>query len=262
MTQGPKQGPTPQDFDGSVQFVERHTEKRIGLMALGTDLVVEGVFADMFARVDATVFVNRVVFENPVTMETLAAMDADLERCLENILPGLPLDVVAYGCSAGTVAIGEAKLNARIQAVKPGATTTNPVTAAAMAFNTLGVSKISILTPYSKAVNANVAPFFMDKGLDVLNITGFDVPSDLDIARIDDATIKAGARAVKHSDAEALFLSCTGLRAAHVAADIEAELGVPVVTSNQAMAWHALRLAGFDVEVPGFGQLLTLPMAA
>ena len=119
----------PQDFDGSVGFLETVTEKRIGLMTLGTDLVVEGVFADMFRGVDAALFVNRVLFQNPVTMESLAAMDADLERCLENILPGLPLDVVAFGCSSGTVAIGEAQLNARIQAVKPGAKTTNPVTA-------------------------------------------------------------------------------------------------------------------------------------
>lgn len=256
------QPPIPQDFDGAVAFLEEPVETRIGLMALGTDLVVEGVFADMFENVDARVFVNRVVFENPVTMETLAAMDADLERCVENILPGLPLDVVAYGCSAGTVAIGEEQLNRRIQAVKPGTKTTNPVTAAATAFDTLGARRISILTPYSKEVNAEVASFFVGKGLDVLNITGFDVASDLDIARISDATIKAGARAVKHADADALFLSCTGLRAAHVAGDIEAELGLPVVTSNQAMAWHALRLAGFDVEVPGFGQLLTMKLAA
>ncbi len=256
------QAPQPQDFDGDVAFMTEPIETRVGLMALGTDLVVEGVFADTFRDVDARVFVNRVVFENPVTMETLAAMDADLERCVENILPGLPLDVVAYGCSAGTVAIGEAQLEKRIQAVKPGAKTTNPVTAAATAFHTLGAKRISILTPYSKEVNANVSQFFMDKDLDVLNITGFGVPSDLDIARITDDTIKAGARAVKHADADALFLSCTGLRAAHVAGAIEAELGVPVVTSNQAMAWHALRLAGFDVEVPGFGQLLTMPLAA
>ena len=254
--------PIPQDFDGDVSFMDEPTETRVGLMALGTDLVVEGVFADMFRDLSARVFVNRVVFENPVTMESLAAMDADLERCVENILPGLPLDVVAYGCSAGTVAIGEAKLEKRIQAVKPGAKTTNPVSAAAAALHTLGVGKVSILTPYSKEVNSHVAPFFIDKGLDVLNIMGFDVPSDLDIARITDDTIKAGARAVKHRDAEALFLSCTGLRAAHVAGAIEEELGVPVVTSNQAMAWHALRLAGFDAEVPGFGRLLTMPLAA
>ncbi|MGI9405514.1 MAG: hypothetical protein ACR2O4_04010, partial [Hyphomicrobiaceae bacterium] len=57
----------PKDFDGEVVLGEGHTEKRIGLMALGTDLVVEGVFADMFHGLDATVFVNRVVFENPVT---------------------------------------------------------------------------------------------------------------------------------------------------------------------------------------------------
>ncbi|MEL7544203.1 MAG: hypothetical protein AAGJ70_10540 [Pseudomonadota bacterium] len=252
----------PTEFEGELALDDALPRKRIGVMALGTDAVLEGVFADMFASQPVDMFVNRVLFENPVTMETLAAMDKDLERCLENILPGAPLDVVAFGCSSGTVAIGEEKLAARIQAVKPGTAVTNPVTAAAAAFHTLGVKRISILTPYSIDVNRHVAEFFSRNGLDVLNIVGFGVDDDRDIARIPEATIAAGARAARHSDAEAVFLSCTALRAAHIVGRIEDELGVPVVTSNQAMGWHALRLAGIETAVPGYGQLLDRPLAA
>jgi maleate isomerase len=41
-----------------------------------------------------------------------------------------------------------------------------------------------------------------------------------------------------------------------VAGRIEDELGIPVVTSNQALVWRALRLAGCQLPVPGHGRLL------
>jgi maleate isomerase len=38
-------------------------------------------------------------------------------------------------------------------------------------------------------------------------------------------------------------------------------LGKPVTSSNHAMAWHCLRLAGVDDALPQFGRLFTLPLA-
>ena len=59
-------------------------------------------------------------------------------------------------------------------------------------------------------------------------------------------------------EADAVFISCTALRTADVIEDIEAALGKPIVTSNQALAWHALRLMGYEDSVPGLGRLFTL----
>ena len=58
--------------------------------------------------------------------------------------------------------------------------------------------------------------------------------------------------------AEACFISCTAIRSAGLIAPLEAELGMPVLTSNQAMAWHATRRLGLPDAVPGFGRLMTL----
>ena len=38
---------------------------------------------------------------------------------------------------------------------------------------------------------------------------------------------------------------------------LEAALGKPVVSSNQALAWDCLRQAGCDATVEGFGRLLS-----
>jgi maleate isomerase len=50
-------------------------------------------------------------------------------------------------------------------------------------------------------------------------------------------------------------VSCTSLRLAEAVADIEAELGKPATSSNHAMAWHALRLAGVTDQLPTRGRL-------
>jgi maleate isomerase len=59
-------------------------------------------------------------------------------------------------------------------------------------------------------------------------------------------------------DAEALFISCTALRAAEVVAEIERRIGKPVVSSNLATAWMALRLCGDDRPRPELGRLMAL----
>src|SRR3546814_19666242 len=61
--------------------------------------------------------------------------------------------------------------------------------------------------------------------------------------------------------ADALFISCTALRACEVVAAIEERIGRPVVTANQAMIWGTLRAAGHVDPVDGFGRLFRLPTA-
>jgi maleate isomerase len=70
------------------------------------------------------------------------------------------------------------------------------------------------------------------------------------------------ARKVMHPQADALFVSCTALRAALAVPGMEEAIGRPVVTSNQASAWNCLRLCGDDTPRPEFGRLWTKLLAA
>jgi maleate cis-trans isomerase len=60
----------------------------------------------------------------------------------------------------------------------------------------------------------------------------------------------------RRPDAEAYFLSCTNIRAIAAIAPLERALSVPVVSSNQAMLWHALRKSGIADKLQGCGRLL------
>jgi len=63
---------------------------------------------------------------------------------------------------------------------------------------------------------------------------------------------------VTASDIDAAFVSCTSLRVAEAVPDLEQRFGVCVASSNHAMAWHCLRLAGIDEAVPRAGRLFAL----
>ena len=68
----------------------------------------------------------------------------------------------------------------------------------------------------------------------------------------------SGAVAADHPEADGLFVSCTDFRAAQVIDEIEAKIGKPVVTSNQASFWQSVRKAGYEKPLSGFGRLLTI----
>jgi maleate isomerase len=58
-----------------------------------------------------------------------------------------------------------------------------------------------------------------------------------------------------------VFVSCTSVRLAEAAREIETETGVPITSSNHAMAWHALRLAGVSDAMPQWGRLFETGLA-
>jgi len=66
------------------------------------------------------------------------------------------------------------------------------------------------------------------------------------------------ARSVDRPEAEAVFLSGTGMPTLPVIEALEHDLGKPVLSSASAMMWHALRSSGVRQPIPGYGRLLTL----
>jgi maleate isomerase len=72
------------------------------------------------------------------------------------------------------------------------------------------------------------------------------------VARIDPRSTAEAARALAwRGGMDALFLSCTNLRTYDILPALQAELGLPVLSSNQALAWHMARLAGIPCDRSG-----------
>ena len=205
---------------------------------------------------DVLIFTNRVDFHQDCNAKNLAAMAPGLAEAASKILPGSRLDALMYACTSGTAVIGVERLEAALRSVRPNTCCITPITAAWAAFDALGVKKISILTPYIEEVATPVAHALADGGLKLLATTSFNIARPADISAVTPASIHAAALAADNPDAEAVFISCTDLRALEVVSQIEHDLGKPVVTSNQAMFWMALRAAGCEVAISGYGRLM------
>jgi len=229
---------------------------RLGLVALSLDHAMEGELRRMLPTGVADFYVSRVPVRNPCTVVNLRAMAADLTRAAELILPGTPIDALAFGCTSGTVVIGSEEVQARLQAARPGVPCTTPITAALAAFARLGITRVAMLTPYIEEVNAPIREFLAARGVRVVASATFGLVDDIAMTRIPPAAVRDAALALDRPEAQAVFISCTALRVSSIIEPLEHALGKPVVASNQAIAWDALRLAGRGLPVSGFGRLL------
>jgi maleate isomerase len=229
---------------------------RIGLIVLASDHTVEHEFRGIIDQPGVAVYMARIANSPIIAPGTLAAMEDRIADCSSVILPGVALDVIAYGCTSASIVLGEETVFARIREGRPEARPTTPVTAAFAAFDALGARRIAVITPYSRAVNERVGAYIAARGYRVPIFGSFDAEDDNVVARISPDSIRRAILDLGHrDDVDMVFLSCTSLRLAGAVAAIEDELGKPVVSSNLALAWHSLRLAGITDPLPQFGRL-------
>lgn len=241
-----------------VRLDAEPTPRRIGLIALATDMTTEMDYARMLVPRGIAVHTTRIPFANPVTPETLAAMAPDITKAAALILPGETLDAVVYSCTSASVVIGDAEVRRAITAGKPGVEAVTPISAGLSALRAVGARRISLLTPYLPETTAPMAALFSAEGFDLAGVTCMGQTDDRAMARIDTGTLAEQARAAVAPGSEALFIACTALRAAGAIERIEAAAGVPVVSANLATAWNVLRICG-DSGAPVPGTLMATP---
>lgn len=242
-----------------ITLDDRPLPHRAGLIALATDHTTEPDFHRILSPRGIGVYSTRIPFANPVTPETLAAMAGDITEAASLILPGEPLDALVYSCTSASVVIGDQAVRAAILAGKPGTQAITPISAAFAGLRALGAQKITLLTPYTEDTTAPMAACFEAGGFTLQGVTSLGLTDDRDMARISPDSIVQAARAALVAGSEAIFVSCTAVRAAGVIAQIEAATGVPAVPSNYATAWAVLRACG-DQGAGADGQLMRLPM--
>ena len=237
----------PQYLELLLTYTPLTSVKRVGLVVLTTDHTTEVEFTQRVASTGVEVFTARVAFANPTTPENLRAMLPHIEVAAASILPGTPLDVIYYACTSGAVHIGNEKIIDAVCAAKPDTEVITPTNAAVEAFKALGITKLALLTPYIKETSASLAPYFeTEGGVQIARHSYLGLEDDREMARLDADTLIRAAIAADSPDAEALFISCTALRAVEIAGAIEQKIGKPVVTSNQAAIWRCAQLLGLD----------------
>ena len=248
-------GVLPSELDGGLA-----SRAAIGLAILATDQTLEHEFRALVRIPGVAFYEARLFNDNDITPETLRAIGPRIAPTVDLILASIPLDVVGFGCTSATMTLGEDAVFAEIRKARPGVACTTPVTGALAAFKALGARGIGLLTPYAPEINQGLVRYFTGRGLNIAAVATFDRRDDREAARISLASIEAAAEKMAEAPGvDAIFISCTSLRVAEAVAGLEQRIGIPVTSSNHAMAWHCLRLAGIDDIVPAGGRLFALP---
>ncbi len=233
------------------------TRATMGVIVLATDETLEPELNKIMDMEGVALYHSRIAMVPEIRPDTLAQMEADLPTSAKLLPRSLDFDVIGYGCTSASTVIGSKNVARAIQTVFPNAKVTNPLDAIIAAGRALNVHRLGFITPYLPEVSLKMREKLEISGYEIAAFGSFEEGSDPVVARISQASIKAAALQVaKTAPCDAIVISCTNLRCLRVIPEIEEMTGLPVISSNQALAWHMLRLAGIPDRLPQFGALL------
>ena len=236
------------------KFIEKHNP-RIGLITLASDFRIEKDFSNVIHGEEIDLYCNRIQCYNPLTNETLKKMADDIPKVTKDILPDQKLDCVAYGCTSGTIAAGYQSIFEKVNLAKPNTKVTTPITSAINALKVLKINKLSIFTPYTDEINQSVINYFKKEGIEILELSYFNIASDLDIGKVDPEYLFEVLSKKDLLNSDALFVSCTALPVLSIIKDLEKKMGKVVLSSNQTLIWDTLKQINFKNKVAGYGEL-------
>jgi len=230
---------------------------RIGLIIPSSNTTMESEFW-RFVPEGVSVHTARMRLVE-VTKESLSEMAKHAVIAAED-LSTAGVDIIVYGCTTGAMVGGvkwERELVNSIES-RTGVKTITTAEAVVEALRALKARSLAVATPYIEELNEMEKEFLESCGFEVLNIRGLGLRYNLEIGRQPPWVSYRLAKEVFKQGADALFISCTNFRTFEIIEQLEKDLGIPVVSSNSASLWLALRRIGVKDVVKGLGKLLAI----
>lgn len=202
---------------------------------------------------DVTLLLTRTPY-SPLAVTTELVEDlADpvmIARAATDLVAVEPL-AYGYGCTSGSFIYGLAGERAITEAVttatgRPTVTTSGAMVAAA---TELGLRRVAVADPYERRVSDAFVRFLAETGIEVVNAEFLGLTQE--IWRVDPDTVWRLLLAADRPDADGLLVACTNMASYDLISRVEAVIGKPVITANQATMWGLLRLVGRQPVGPG-----------
>jgi len=227
---------------------------RLGLIVPSSNTTMEMELHDYLPR-GVSLHTSRMPLRN-VTEEELLKMSA-LAVESARLLKDADVELILYGCTSGSFIGGEnfeKELEAKIED-EVNVPVVSTSTAVVEALKILDAQSLLVITPYTEEINEREKEFLEANGFEVLDIRGLGIEENLQIGRLEPYEAYRLAKASFIEEADAIFISCTNLRTFEIIEALEEDLGLPVVTSNQASLWLALREMDVMERIPELGKL-------
>ena len=177
------------------------------------------------------------------------------------LLTGLKLRVVLYAYSATSYVMrlaGEEAFRARIMERAQADAVILAAAALSDALQALDVHRLAVVHPpwFSEELNDMGKAYFSARGFQIISCAR--ITPARKFTEVAAQEVHDWITANTPSQAEAVVVAGNGLRAVGAIDALEASLGRPVITANQAMLWKGLRVAGAPSRLEQYGRLFKL----
>ncbi|WP_048152527.1 maleate cis-trans isomerase family protein [Palaeococcus ferrophilus] len=227
---------------------------RIGLLVPSSNTTMEMELHEALPE-GVSLHTSRMPLRN-VTEEELLKMEA-LAVEGAKLLKDANVDIILYGCTSGSFIGGknfEKELEAKIER-EVNLPVVSTSSAVLEALGAVDAQRVLVITPYTDEINEREREFLEANEFEVLDIRGLGIEDNTQIGKLEPYEAYRLAKATFMDEADAIFISCTNFRTFEIIELLEEDFGVPVITSNQASLWLALRELDIHDVIPGLGSL-------
>ena len=230
---------------------------KIAFMLPSSCLAFEQEFLKATASLDGVIGIPARLLLGFTDANALTGMNEGIDLAARQLATTSP-DVAIYMCTSGSCKDGQdgnQAIKDRLAELVPGAKTMTTSEAIVRGIQAFGMKRVVMTTPYDQDLTNREVEFLAHHGVTVTDFNFLDIEDNLDRGDLPAGEWLRHAKGLGYAGADGFFLSCGNVRTLNIVDTLEAESGLPVVSSTQATIWMALRLAGIDDPIPGFGAL-------
>jgi maleate cis-trans isomerase len=236
--------------------MDNDVRARIGFIVPSGNVLTERQMR-LYAPADVQAYAMRMRLTRAYHVPPLEALPRIVEAA--EVLADAGCDMIVFHCTASSMEAGVDGDRRIVEAMAQATGTRCTSTASAVhtALEALAIRKLVLVSPYQPATHQHEIDFLAQAGIEVLGGRAMDFPSGAYSTTTPERWIEV-MREERQPQADAYFLSCTNIQSLEAIEPLEAELGRPVIASNQATLWYALRALGLDDRLPRLGRLFTV----
>jgi maleate isomerase len=236
--------------------------KRVGMLTPSSNTVLEPYTSAMFAQLNGGASVHfgrfRVV---EISMREASQSQFILAPILEAAerLAEARVGCIAWnGTSASWLGLGkDRELCAKIEQAT-GCKATSTILAYEDHYKRAGITKLGLVTPYLSEIQDRIIENYAARGIDIIADRRLEDKGNYSFADHNTDLISDMVRDVARAKPEAIAVLCTNFRGAPIAADLEAELGIPIIDSVSITAAQTMRMVGLEpADVTGWGSIFS-----
>jgi maleate isomerase len=247
---------------------------RLGVLvphaAIGTESELAAMAPDGVslhaARVPLGVMRAGGLMDPTIALEPVRAFaDPPLVDDAADLLAAAPLHAIGFAFTGSSYARGaedDEALRQRLEERTRGIPVAICTVSAVLGLRALGAHRIALVDPpwFSPELTVLGVDYFAGQGFEITEAAPAGLPSEQ--RAINPGQLFEWVREHVPAQTDAVFISGNGFRAVGVIQALEEDLRIPVLTANQVLLWHLLRLAGTRAPVAGYGRLFDLELPA